>query len=90
MFLPEDIRIFRNLSLLHDTSLSTEQRIDLMQTVSPELLKTHEQFVKTLLGSDYLVTQAPQNKATMPLFKGIQNQSRQVLGFILKMRKSNY
>lgn len=90
MFLPEDIRIFRNLSLLHDTSLSTEQRLDLMQTVSPELLKTHERFVKTLLGSDYLVAQTPQNKATIPLFKGMRNQSRLVLGFILKMRKSNY
>lgn len=89
MLLPEDVRAFRNLSLLHDTSLNPQQRARLAAEVSTTQLEQHEQFVQTLLGSGY-VGSKPKNRAAVALFALIKAKGRYILGLILKTQKSNH
>ena len=67
MKLPEDVRLFRDLSLLHDTALRPEQRQHLLNEIEPSAVFLHQTYVRKLLGSLYGMPQAPQNRAKSTL-----------------------
>ena len=69
MVLPEDIRQFRDLSLLHDNTLSPAQREELLLQISSETLVAHEMFVQKLLGNSYSIPTPDQNRAITSLLQ---------------------
>ncbi len=69
MQMPEDARLFRDLSLLHDTVLSLAQRAVIVDSVPPEKMKMHEIYVQGLLGTMYICEVTPKNRAKRWLFQ---------------------
>ena len=63
MNLPDDARQFRDLSLLHDTSLDAVQRNTLLLKMSSSSIKKHQIFVRGLLGQSYSMLPLPKNRA---------------------------
>lgn len=68
MQLPDDARIFRDLSLLHDTALSVPQRAALAASIPEEVLQRHEKYVQGLLGGLYTCSPVAKKRAKTRLF----------------------
>lgn len=68
MQLPEDVRLFRDLSLLHDTVLSARQRETIKATIPAETFELHEKYVQGLLGDTYKCPIIAKNRAVLRLF----------------------
>lgn len=69
MQLPDDVRLFRDLSLLHDTALAAHQRAAIEGSISAETLKVHEKYVQGLLGDQYICPMMTKNRAKPSLFR---------------------